>query len=183
MTKTILKFTKHSGRYNAGEIAGFDTKTAEGYIAAGVAHAYTAPSTSIAALSTGADAERGMEQAREFARSEQARLHAQADAIQAREIEGNEKLDARERAVKDREDDVARREAALDQGQATGGTIGTATGDASIIAADQVGPLPPNGATPPTGEGHEGDKVTEQPAKAEAAADDLPTQGQAKKGK
>lgn len=190
MSKTIVKFAKPSTRYNAGDVAGFDPVTAKALIDAGIAQPYVAPSTSVTALSVNTD--EAMHQVREFARSEEARLHGVADGIQRKKAEFDAEMDGRERAVKEREDDVARREddvtrreAGLDAGTANTAAGASATSTASgVIAADQVGPMPPNGATPPTGEGHEGDTPEGEAAKPEGdTKDDLPAQGTAKKGK
>lgn len=43
MSKVLMKFTKGHGKYNKGEIAGFDKATAEKLYKAKVAQEYTAP--------------------------------------------------------------------------------------------------------------------------------------------
>lgn len=185
--KKPVEFLKSWSRYNAGDVAGFEDETYDALIAGKVARPYRAPaaSTSLSALSAGGgtDADAAMEQVRAAALREENRLKTMADGIQQRKGEIEAQLDKRQRDVVVREVAVAKREAALDQGEKAGKVTGTETGVESIIAADQKGPMPPNGAAPPTGEGHEGEKAPADTVTGGDGKDDLPAQGTAKKAK
>lgn len=55
--KKILRFLTGSGNYNPGEIAGFDEKKAEGYIAAGIAEEVTVDDEGVVTPAGGTEAE------------------------------------------------------------------------------------------------------------------------------
>lgn len=160
MTKTILKFTKASGRYNAGDVAGFDLVTAGRLKAKGVAKDHVAESaTSVLALSVDSGAvQAALEEAQRYVKGEEARLHTLADGIQQRERDRNAELDARSSALDTRQTELDQRQRDLDDREAA---LGAGTGTANT-----------------------GEAAGAAPAGADAAKtvdpDALPTQGKAK---
>lgn len=126
--KTIVTFTRHWGRYNAGDTAGFEAKRAAELVRSGVAvEGAGRPATEIATLKLDVANLPEVQQAI-------AGITAQAEALSAREA-----------GLAQREAELAAREAALAETDAPIELVDPETGEVTAAAPTEKGAPPVQG--------------------------------------